>query len=140
MAWAVDSCILLDVALKDPEFGLPSALLLEKLRGDGLVVCPISVIEIAPQFGGQVRNVRQYLALLGAESQSAWLEADTENAAAGWARYVQQKKAAATGRRPIADILIGGFACRFQGLVSRNPQHFLPVFPDLAIRQPELTT
>jgi hypothetical protein len=34
------------------------------------------------------------------------------------------------------DILIGGFACRFQGLVTRNPQHFLPYFPALATRQP----
>jgi len=136
MAWAVDSCILLDVALKDPEFGLPSALLLEELRGDGLVVCPISIIEISPQFGGQVHNVRHYLALLGAESQSAWLEADTEHAAEGWARYVQQKRAGSAAKRPVADILIGGFACRFQGLVSRNPQHFLPFFPDLVIQQP----
>ena len=136
MAWVVDSRILLDVALKDPEFGVPSALLLEKLRSDGLVVCPVSVIEIAPQFAGQVREVRRFLTLLGAESHAAWLEADTENAGAGWARYVLQKRAEAVRRRPVADILIGGFACRFQGLVTRNPQHFLPFFPGLATRRP----
>ncbi len=27
MAWVVDSCIVLDVALRDEEFGLPAALL-----------------------------------------------------------------------------------------------------------------
>ena len=138
MAWVLDSCVLLDVALKDPEFGLPSALLIEELRGDGLVVCPVSAIELTPQFGGLVRNVEQFLTLLGAEPYAGWLEADTENAAAGWMRYVQQKRAGRTGKRPIADILIGGFACRYRGLVTRNPKHFLPFFPELLIRQPAM--
>ena len=136
MAWVLDSCVLLDVALKDPEFGLPSALLLEDLRTDGLVVCPVSSIELTPQFGGDLRNVDEFLALLGADRGVGWLQADTENAAAGWARYVKQKRGRAVGKRPIADILIGGFACRFQGLVTRNPQHFQPFFPQLAIRRP----
>jgi predicted nucleic acid-binding protein len=136
MAWVVDSCVALDVALKDPRNGLPSALLLEELRADGLVLCPVSVVEIAPQFGGLVLNVERFLALMGATPSAAWLEVDTENAAAGWARYVQQKRMGIAGKRPVADLLIGGFACRFQGLVTRDPQHFLPYFPGLATRQP----
>jgi predicted nucleic acid-binding protein len=137
MAWVVDSCVLLDIALKDPEFGVPSALLLEKLRRDGLVACPISVIEVAPQFGGQLAGVREYLTLLGADPRVTWLEADTENASVGWVRYVSEKRARNAVKRPIADILIGGFACRFQGLVTRNPEHFLPFYPGLAVRQPQ---
>ena len=136
MAWALDSCIVLDIALRDPEFGLPSALLVDGLRRDGLVVCPVSIVEITPTFGGLVANVEEFLALLGADPYAAWTAADTASAATGWARYVAQKRAGAAGRRPIADILIGGFACRFQGLVTRNPQHVLPFFPDLAIREP----
>jgi len=139
MAWVADSCILLDIALRDPEFGLPSALLLDELRKDGLVVCPISTVEIAPQFGGQLQNVREFLGLMGVNLAVPWREVDTENAAAGWTRYVQQKRAGAAGKRPIADLLIGGFACRFQGLVTRNPQHFRPFFAELPIRQPKPT-
>ena len=138
MAWVADSCILLDIALRDPEFGLPSALLLDELRKDGLVVCPVSIIEISPQFGGELQNVREFLSLMGVRPAVPWLNDDTESAAAGWTRYVHQKRAGTAGKRPIADLLIGGFACRFQGLVTRNPQHFLPFFPELPIRRPQL--
>ena len=138
MAWVADSCILLDVALGDPDFGLPAALLLDGLRADGLVVCPLSIIEIAPQFGGQLRNVLEFLRLLGANLAASWLPCDTESAAAGWTAYVRQKRLGTTGKRPIADILIGGFACRFQGLLTRNPQHFRPYSSELPIRQPKL--
>ena len=139
MAWVVDSCVLLDVALKDPGFRLPSALLLEQLRGDGLVVCPVSAIEMAPRLGRELRNVGEFLRVLGASPATGWLETDTENAAAGWSRYVRQRRAGTAGKRPLADLLIGGFACRFQGLVTRNPQHLLPFFPGLQIKQPATT-
>jgi len=74
--------------------------------------------------------------LLGAAPVPAWLPADTGNATAGWVSYVQQKRLGDTHRRPVADILIGGFACRFQGLATRTPQHFEPFFPQLAVRCP----
>lgn len=141
MAWVVDSCILLDVALRDQEFGLPAALLLDGLKGDGLVVCPLSAIEVTPHFGGRIEHVWEFLALLGADPHAAWLEADTESAAGGWTRYVALKRAGTVGKRPLADLLIGGFASRFQGLLTRNPQHFLPYYPGLTIREPApLTT
>ena len=136
MAWVVDSCVMLDIALKDPEFGLSSALFLEELRGEGLVICPISVVELTPQFGDEIENVEEFVEKLGAVRSTDWMAADTENAGAGWARYVRQKRAGSTGKRPIADILIGGFACRFQGLVTRNPSDFEPFFPDLVLRAP----
>jgi predicted nucleic acid-binding protein len=137
MAWVVDSCLLLDVALRDPVFGLSSALLLDELRADGLVACPVSVVEVAPQFGGHVRNVEGFLELLGAAPSAAWLPLDTEHAAAGWVSYVRQKRLGSAPRRPVADLLIGGFACRFQGLATRNPQDFRPFFPNLPLRQPK---
>ena len=136
MAWVIDSCILLDVALKDPTFGTPSALHLEKIRNDGLVVCPISVVELTPQFGGQVGNVREFLKVLGADPYPSWTEADTDRAADGWSRYVNRKRAGTVPKRPVADLLIGGYACRFQGLVTRNPEHFQPFYPDLTIAEP----
>jgi hypothetical protein len=38
MAWAVDTCLLIDVAEADPIFGIGSAQLLDRLRPDGLVI------------------------------------------------------------------------------------------------------
>jgi len=132
----VDSCILLDIALRDPEFGLSSALFLDGLREDGLVVCPVSVVELTPQFGGEGGNVQAFLTQLGTARGTAWLQADTEEAGGGWARYDQLKRIGNVERRPVADILIGGFGCRFQGLVTRNPKHFKPFYPELTISCP----
>jgi len=135
-SWVVDSCVLLDVALKDPVHGVSSALFLEGKRGDGLVVCSISVIEVAPFFGGDLKNVRAFLKVMGAESDAPWMETDTEAAVTGWTRYVRLKRAGQVGRRPIADILIGAFAVRYQGLITRNTDHFRPFFPELTLAAP----
>jgi predicted nucleic acid-binding protein len=137
--WVVDSCVLLDIALKDPVHGLPSALFLDTQRRQGVVVCPVSVIEIAPFFGGEIGHVREFLKVMGAESGAPWMEADTEAAAAGWTRYVRLKRTGQAARRPVADILIGAFATRFQGLITRNPEHFRAFFPDLNLSEPPAT-
>jgi predicted nucleic acid-binding protein len=137
MAWVIDSCVLLDVALKDPAHGVSSALFLEQLRPDGLVVCPVSVVEIAPFFDGEVHYVRDFLKVMGVEANGVWMEADTEAAVRGWTRFVRLKRSGAACKRPLADILIGGFALRHQGLVTRNPGHFRPFFPRLTISEPE---
>ncbi len=137
MAWVIDSCVLLDVALKDPSHGLASALFLEQIRTAGLVACPVSVVEIAPFFDGETRYVRDFLRAMGVEANVAWMEADTEAAVRGWTRYVRLKRAGAASKRPLADILIGGFALRHQGLVTRNPDHFRPFFPRLTLSAPD---
>ena len=40
MAWVVDSCILLDIALADPQFGIASAQCVAARFEDGIVACP----------------------------------------------------------------------------------------------------
>lgn len=52
MAWVVDTCLLIDVLEDDPEFGRSSARLLDDHAADGLVLCPISYVELAPAFEG----------------------------------------------------------------------------------------
>jgi len=136
MSLVVDSCVLLDIALRDPEFGIPSALLLESRRKQGLVACPISIVEICPQFDGKIATTKDFLRLVGADADSPWLAQDTERAAEGWVRYVSMKRAGKTSLPPVADILIGAFSLRFDGLVTRNPSHFLPYFPALTLIDP----
>lgn len=136
MPWVIDSCVLLDVALKDPAHGLSSALFLEARRGEGLTVCPVSIVEIAPFFDGSVATVREFLKLMAAESSASWMEADTEAAVQGWTRYLRLKRAGESAKRPVADILIGAFAVRHQGLITRNPDDFRPLFPRMTILAP----
>ncbi|MBN8418699.1 MAG: type II toxin-antitoxin system VapC family toxin [Verrucomicrobia bacterium] len=136
MAWVVDSCILLDIALADIQFGEASARCVASRLADGVVACPVSQIEIVPQFGGQLAQVRHFLKQSGIQCHIDWIEADTEAAANGWAAYVKAKRAGRILKRPIADIQIGGFAMRFQGIITRNPGDFRPWFPELEIIEP----
>jgi hypothetical protein len=39
-------------------------------------------------------------------------------------------------KRPIADVLIGAFATRFDGLLTRNVKDFRGLFPDLRLQEP----
>lgn len=136
MAWVVDSCVLLDVALRDAVFAQPSALLLDRLNRETLVLCPVSLVEVAPCFGGKVGNVRQFADVIGIDHDWDWMPADTDEAAAAWSRHVTFKRAGQIRRRPIADILIGAFALRAGGLITRNADHFRTVFPGLKLAEP----
>ena len=52
MPWVVDTCLVIDVLDDDPDYGRASALLLDSKVSDGLVLCPISYVELAPAFLG----------------------------------------------------------------------------------------
>ena len=86
MAWVVDSCVILDVAIKDPHFGYSSALFLDKHRDEGLVACPVTVIESAPEFGGDLSEVKRFLTLAGIEPALRWMDGDTQCCVGGWSR------------------------------------------------------
>lgn len=58
MAWGVDTCLLIDVAVADPTFGNASARLLDARQAAGLVICPVTYIELAPVFAGDLRRGR----------------------------------------------------------------------------------
>jgi predicted nucleic acid-binding protein len=136
MAWLVDTCLLIDIAEADPSFGISSAQLLDNTRPQGLIVCPVSYVELAPVFGGDERAQQEFLYHLSVNWREPWTEADTRAAATGWNRYVLARRSDKMRKRPLADVLIGGFAMRFQGLLTRNPGDFESVFPQLTIRAP----
>ena len=136
MAWVVDTCRLLDVALDDPKFFSASARLLDEKQADGLVVCPVSVVEISPVFAGQIAVVTEFLERLNIPWPEPWTHADTQTAFTAWNNYVVAKRQRQIAKRPIADVLIGAFAMRFQGLLTRNPSDFRQLFPALPIIEP----
>ncbi len=136
MGWVVDTCLLLDIGLDDPDFALASEKLLETKRTEGLVICPVTFVELAPAFSGKVRPAEEFLSGLGVGSREIWKWEDTRNAGAAWTQHVQKRKTHQVPKRPIADMLIGAFALRFQGLLTRNAGDFRKVFPQLKLMEP----
>ena len=136
MAWIIDTCLLIDVAEADPSFGIKSATLIDAKRTEGLVVCPITYVELAPVFNGDQSAQNEFLLKLGAVWPEAWTHADTLAAHEAWHRYVMAKRAGKTPKRPIADVLIGAFSSRFDGLLTRNEADFRAVFPTLKLIAP----
>ncbi len=137
MSWVVDTCIVLDVLENDAEFGLPSAQLLQKYLPDGLLVCPITYIELAPAFGGNGEEQRRFFDQAGIDYQSGWTVVDTEAGHQAWHRHVTARRQGAAAKRPIADVLIGAFASSRRGLMTRNADDFRKNFPNLMILEPE---
>lgn len=136
MAWVVDTCLLIDVAEADPAFGVSSAKLLDAKRPDGITLCPVTYVELAPVFNGDQTAQNEFLFNLGVMWPEAWRQGDTEEAHRAWHRYVAARRAARILKRPLADILIGAFASRFDGILTRNEGDFRSVFPSLPIVAP----
>ena len=134
MPWVVDTCMLIDVLEDDPEFGESSALTLDAHAEDGLVVCPVSYAELSPAFQGDRPLQDEFLGGVGVDWRQDWLWEDTLRAHEAWNDFIQHKRAGRLPKRPLADILIGAFALRYQGLITRNPDDFKSVFPGLPLR------
>ena len=45
--WVVDTCVIIDVLSGDGEFSVKSADAIDMKRGDGLVIAPITYVELA---------------------------------------------------------------------------------------------
>lgn len=136
MPWVVDTCVVLDVLIADPRFGKSSAECLEARRGEGLIVCPMTFVELSPAFHGNLDLEREFFSRADIDWQVGWAFVDTLAAHAAWHRYVQSRPARRVPKRPLADILIGAFAQRFQGLITRNPQDFRSYLPELTLLVP----
>lgn len=144
----VDTCVLVDIALPDPVFGAKSAVYLERLRADGygLSVAPVTMVELAPTFGGDLISQKEFLDLVGVSYDEPWTAVETEAAHPAWAAYVARRQAARKKhpngiqakepRRLVADVLIGAFASQRGGIVTRDPEHFARWFPGVDLRNP----
>lgn len=136
MAWVVDTCVVIDVLENDLKFGLKSAKKLQSLLDQGLVLCPVSMVELSPAFAGDLTAQKSFLEMCGVTYQEPFTLADSEAAHAAWNDYIQAKRKKQAVKRPVADLLIGGFALRFDGLVTRNGKDFQRWFKRLNIVEP----
>jgi predicted nucleic acid-binding protein len=137
MAWVVDTCLLIDIFGGTHGFATSAADLLARHADDGLVICPMTYAELAPAFAGDRDLQDEFLGGVGAAYHESWRWEDTLRAHAAWYEHVRKKRAGHARKRPLADVLIGAFACRFQGLLTRNPDEFRATFQDLILRLPE---
>jgi len=136
MAWVVDTCLLLDIGLDDPEFAEGSENLVLQMSSSGVVISPVTFVELAPAFGGNMDALKNFLVGLGIDFEEIWDVSDTENAAAAWAEHILKRRSGAGLKRPVADVLIGSFALRFEGLLTRNAKDFQKLFPNLRVVEP----
>jgi predicted nucleic acid-binding protein len=127
MAWVIDTSVLIDIRLRDPKFGITSANCLAQRLSEGLVLCPISYIELAPSFGGDHLLQQAFLRRAGVDWLETWKWSDTQMAHQLWADHVAKKRSREVSKRPVGDVLIEAFAMRFQGVITRNPKHFTGV-------------
>jgi len=128
--------LLLDIGLDDPEFAEVSENLFLQKFSSGLVISPVTFVELAPAFGGDISALKNFLAGLGIDFEEIGDLLDTDNAAAAWAAHILKRRMGGGIKRPVADVLIGSFALRFEGLLTRNAKDFQKLFPNLSIIEP----
>ena len=136
MTWVVDTCVILDILDGKSEFSAMSARALQSKLDDVLLIAPISFVELAPAFNGDVDAQMEFL-------RRMWVQFDFKgNEAAGlaahraWYAHVLRKRAGAVSKRPIADVLIGAYAQSVGGLITRNEGDFRSLYPELTILNP----
>ena len=132
----VDTCVIVDISDHDPVFGERSARILEEYADGGLLIAPVSYVELAPAFLGDVNRENQFLFELGIELPNGFDTSDTALAHAAWYRHILKKREGRSPRRPIADVLIGALAQANDGLITRNAKDFRALFPKLNIVAP----
>lgn len=136
MSWVVDTCVLLDIFEGDEDFAIPSADALDAHVSEGLCIAPITFVELAPAFHGDLSEEESFLAGLGVDAVFGEERRATMSAARAWTVYVERKRAGLVPRRPVADAMIGAFASVRQGLITRNASDFRALFPSLTIVEP----
>lgn len=136
MSWVIDTCLLIDIADADPQFASVSATLIDAKRTSGLVISPVTYAELAPVFDGDAARQELFLYHLQVSWSEVWTHQETLAAHTAWHRYVQARRLRRIEKRPLADVLIGAFSERFDGLLTRNESDFRSIFPSLTILVP----
>lgn len=136
MTWVVDTCIILDILDGHAEFARPSSFAIQSKLDDVLTVAPITYVELAPAFNGDVAEQDAFL-------DGLWIQHDFDGgkdavlaAHKAWYEHIMRKRAGTEKKRPIADVMIGEYAMQKGGLITRNESDFRTLYPSLTIFNP----
>jgi len=136
MIWVIDTCVLIDIACNDKTFAGCASRAIQAKLDEVLTIAPLTYVELAPQFMGDVELQNEFL-------RSLWIECDfggsreaVLSAHRAWFEHVQRKRAGEVRKRPIADVLIGAYAMQKGGLITRNEDDFRALYPTLTIFNP----
>ena len=136
MSKVVDTCVLLDILDGDSDFSTTSAVALNRHVREGLIIAPISYVELAPAFLGDKANQDEFLSRIDVHLPPFFDRTALYRAHFAWYRHIAAKRNGLAVKRPIADILIGALAVEYGGLITRNPKDFSSLYPDLEIIVP----
>ena len=136
MIWVVDTCVILDVLDNHPDFAKVSSQALQSKLDDVLVVAPVTYVELAPAFNGDIVAQDGFLDAL-------WIQRDFGGdrdivlaAHHAWNEHIKDKRAGKVKKRPVADVMIGAYAMQKGGLITRNEADFRTLYPTLPIFNP----
>ena len=136
MIWVVDTCVLIDLLKADPSFSKVSSAALQSKMDEVLTIAPITYVELAPAFRGDVHSQDEFLDALWIQYDFGGNRDDVLAAHKAWHEHVLRKRSGIVGKRPIADIMIGAYAMQKGGLITRNESDFRLLYPNLTIFNP----
>ena len=135
--YVVDTCVLLDVFEGVEPFASWSADAIDSHTEAGLFIAPITYVELAPAFRGNLDDLDDFLRRLDVRIALDDPMTRIRGAAKMWAQYVAMKRDGRVAKRPMADLLIGTCASSHKGLITRNGRDFASIFPTLVIIKPK---
>ena len=136
MTWVVDTCVLIDILKADPAFSKMSSQALQLKMDDDLVIAPITYVELAPAFRGDVAAQNEFLNALWIRYDFGGSRDAVLAAYKAWYEHVLRKRSGMEGKRPVADVMIGAHALSKGGVITRNEADFRTLYPSLEIFNP----
>ena len=136
MIWVVDTCVLIDILKADPVFSKQSSQALQTKMDDVLAIAPITYVELAPTFKGDISTQNEFLNALWIRYDFGGSRDAVLAAHKSWYEHVLRKRAGMEEKRPVADVIIGAYALSRGGLITRNESDFRTLYPSLEIFNP----
>ena len=136
MIWVVDTCVLLDVLDKHAQFAELSSRAMQAKLDDVLTIAPLTYVEMSPAFNGDIKAQDAFLDSLWISRDFSSDSEDVLIAHKAWNEHIRRKRAGEVKKRPIADVLIGAYALKKGGLITRNESDFRSLYPGLPVFNP----
>ena len=116
MPWVIDTSVVLDLVTGDPLFEPASTVCLQTHLKDGLVISPVTFVELGPAFRGDDLAAQAFLKSARIGTSEFWDPADTFLAHRLWHDHQQRRRQLQVAKRTRS----GRFDRCFRGAVPRD--------------------